>query len=423
MIRVIFCSIFSRNDESKTFQRDPITDNTKVKFMTNRSPNERSKMRTRRQAITTSFALAGANLALPAFSQADNVIVLGQSAPLTGPAAQLGIQFKEGAKLYFNGVNAKGGINGKTIELRTLDDGYEPEKTVANTKKFLSDGVFALFGYIGTPTSVAALPLATEAKTPFFAPFTGAQVLREPFNRYAIHIRASYVDETAAIVKQAAAVGVKKFSVAYQNDAYGKAGLEGVERALKALGLPMTSVGTFERNSVDVKKAVADVMAKQPESIVQIGAYKSCAAFIREARAAGFNGMFYNVSFVGTQALIAELGKDARAVVVSQVMPYPYSASSPLATEYLAAISAVSATNKDISANYSSMEGYVAAKIFAEALRRTGRNATREAFIGAAESMSNFQLGGFNVNFAPNQHTASKYVDLTVLTADGRVRH
>lgn len=379
-------------------------------------------MTSRRQLLSSSLALASASLANMSFAQSDNTVVLGQSAPLTGPAAQLGIQFKEGAKLYFNAVNAKGGINGRTIDLRTLDDGYEPEKTAANTKKFLADGVFALFGYIGTPTSVAALPLATEAKTPFFAPFTGAQVLREPFNRYAIHVRASYFDETAAIVKQAAAVGIKKFAVLYQNDAYGKAGLEGVERALKTLNLPMTALGTFERNSVDVKKAVTDILAKQPESIVQIGAYKSCAAFIREARAAGFGGTFYNVSFVGTQALMTELGKDARGVVVSQVMPYPYSPNSVLAGEYLEAFKAVSATNKDISVNYSSMEGYVAAKVFAEALRRAGRNATRETFIGAVESMSNFQMGGFNVNFGPNQHTASKYVDLTVLTDDGRVR-
>jgi branched-chain amino acid transport system substrate-binding protein len=379
-------------------------------------------MPTRRLALSSALAYAGAYLSQSAWAQTDGAIVLGQSAPLTGPAAQLGIQLRDGALLYFNQINARGGINGRKIELRTLDDGYEPEKTAANTKKFIADDVFALFGYIGTPTSVAALPLATEAKTPFFAPFTGAQVLREPFNRYAIHVRASYFDETAAIVKQAAAVGIKKFSVFYQNDAYGKAGLEGVERGLKALNLPMTSLGTVERNSVDVKKAVADILAKQPEAIVQISAYKSCAAFIREARKAGFGGTFYNVSFVGTQALLTELGKDARGVVVSQVMPYPYSPNSPIATEFLETLKTASVNNKDLSANYSSMEGFVAAKVLVEGLRRAGKSVTREAFIGAIQSIQNFQMGGFNVNFGTNQHTASKYVDLTVLTDDGRVR-
>ncbi len=378
-------------------------------------------MTSRRQFCLTASA-AILTVSQSALAQSDTKIILGQSAPFTGPAAQLGIQFFEGAKLYFDGVNAKGGVNGKTIELRKLDDGYEPERTATNTKQFISDGVFALFGYIGTPTSVVALPLATEAKIPFFAPFTGAQVLREPFNRYAVHVRASYFDETAAIVKQATSVGIKKIAVFYQNDAYGKAGLEGVQRALKELNLQPAGLGTVERNSVDVKKAVVDIMAQQPESIVQIGAYKGCAAFIREARKAGFGGTFYNVSFVGTQALSQELGKDARGVVISQVMPFPFAANTPIVSEYQSAVQSVASTNKELTVNYSSMEGFVAARVFTEALRRAGRNATREAFLNAVEGMQNVLLGGFAVDFGAQKHTGSKYVDLTLLTEDGRVR-
>ncbi len=379
-------------------------------------------MISRRQfCITTS--LASLATAPSTWAESDNKILLGQSAPFTGPAAQLGIQFYLGAKLYFDATNAKGGVNGKTIELLKLDDGYEPERSAANTKQFIAQGVFALFGYIGTPTSVVALPLATEAKVPFFAPFTGAQALREPFNRYAVHVRASYFDETAAIVKQATSIGIKKIAVFYQNDAYGKAGLEGMQRALKELNLQPTGLGTVERNSVDVKKAVADIMAQQPECIVQIGAYKGCAAFIREARKAGFGGTFYNVSFVGTQALSAELGKEARGVVVSQVMPFPFAANTPLVAQYQAALQAVAASNTEVSANYSSMEGYVAAKVFTEALQRAGRNPTREAFLSAIEGMQNILVGGFAVDFGPKKHTGSKFVDLTMLTDDGRVRH
>jgi branched-chain amino acid transport system substrate-binding protein len=375
---------------------------------------------TRRSFSLASLALLGAPSMVGA--QSDSKIVLGQSAPFSGPAAQLGIQFHEGARLYFDALNAKGGVNGRVIELRKLDDGYEPEKTAANTKKFIEEGVFALFGYIGTPTSVAALPLATEAKLPFFAPFTGAQALREPFNRYAIHVRASYFDETAAIVRQADAVGIKKISVFYQNDAYGKAGLAGVERALKELGAAPASLGTVERNSVDVKKAVEDILARQPEAIVQISAYKSCAAFIREARKAGFGGTFYNVSFVGTQALGAELGKDARGVVVSQVMPFPFTATTPISSEFLAAAQAASASNKDLSINYSSMEGFVAAKVFTEGLRRAGRSLTADSFITAIESLRAANLGGFQADFGPQKHTGSRFVELTLLTEDGRVR-
>ena len=377
-----------------------------------------------RRYFSTTLALAPlASLAVhaPASAQ-DSKIILGQSAPFTGPAAQLGIQFYEGAKLYFDALNARGGVNGRSIEIKKLDDGYEPERTAANTKQLIADGVFALFGYIGTPTSLAALPLATEAKLPFFAPFTGAQALREPLNRYALHIRASYFDETAAIVKQLTSIGVNKIAVFYQNDSYGKAGLEGVSRALKGLNLAVTSEGTVERNSIDVQKAVADIMAKQPEAIVQVGAYKACAAFIRAARKAGFGGTFYNVSFVGTQALAKELGTDARGVAVSQVMPFPFSAVTPLSNEFLQAVQAVSASNNELSSNYSSIEGYVAAKVFAEGLRRAGRNPSREAFITAVETMQNVQLGGFLVDFAGQKHTASKFVDLTVLTAEGLVR-
>jgi branched-chain amino acid transport system substrate-binding protein len=331
---------------------------------------------------------------------------------------QLGLQFHLGAQLHFEQVNAKGGVNGRRIELQRLDDGYEPERCAANTKQFIADGVFALFGYVGTPTSLAALPLATEAKTPFFAPFTGAQALREPFNRYAIHVRASYFDETAAIVRQVTSTGTKKLAVFYQNDAYGKTGLEGVQRALKAMNLETAALGTVERNSTDVAQALKDILAVKPEAIVQIGAYKACATFIRLARQQGFGGNFYNVSFVGTQALMDELGAVAKGVVVSQVMPFPYSPATAVSGEYLADLK----DKRGQTPNYSGMEGYVAAKVFVEALKRAGRNATRESFIDAIHGMQAVNLGGFPVDFGPQKHTGSRFVELTLLTEDGRIR-
>ena len=380
----------------------------------------------RRQALSTVCKLVGSS-ALASWGAAaqaqsagvsDNRIVLGQSAPFSGAAVQLGLQFNLGAQLHFDALNARGGINGRRIEIARLDDGYEPERCAANTRQFIQDGVFALFGYIGTPTSLVALPLATEARIPFFAPFTGAQALREPFNRYAIHVRASYFDETAAIVRQTTSVGIKKIAVFYQNDAYGKAGLEGVTRALKALDLEPVAVGTVERNATDVSQALKDILAAKPEAIVQISAYKSCASFIRLARRQGFSGNFYNVSFVGTQALLDELGAEARGVVVSQVMPFPYSATQAISGEYLAALK----DKRGVVPNYSGIEGFVAAKVFAEGVRRAGRNLTREGFIAAVQGMQNLQLGGFTVDFGPKKHTGSRFVELTMLTEDGRVR-
>ena len=371
----------------------------------------------RRDAIKQ-FAAAGAALALPAWAQA-KTLVLGQSAAFSGPAAQLGIQMNRGGKVYFDMLNASGGIHGQQIELRTLDDGYEPDRCKANTDKFIKDDVFALFGYVGTPTCLAALPLVNEARIPFFGPFTGAEALREPFSKSVFHVRASYYDETGLIVKQLTALDLKKIAVFYQNDSYGKAGLEGVKRALKPLGLEPVALGTVERNTVDVAKAVQDIVSKGPDAVVQISAYKSCAAFIREARKAGYGGTFYNVSFVGTQALADELGKEGLGIMISQVMPYPFATTTPISREYL---DAVRRAGGDAKPNYSSMEGYVAAKVLAEGLKRAGRNPSRESLVNALESIQNATFGGFNVNFGPKTHVASRFVDLSMLTDDGKVR-
>jgi branched-chain amino acid transport system substrate-binding protein len=374
-------------------------------------------MTTRRQ-----FGLAAASLlAAPTLlkAQGNNKIILGQSAAFTGPAAELGIQFHQGAKLWFEQVNAQGGIAGKTLEIKSLDDGYEPDRCAANTQKLIAEDVHALFGYIGTPTSLAALPLLTKAQVPFIAPFTGAMGLREPFNKQVFHLRASYNDETALIVRQLTNLGLKKIAVFYQNDAYGKAGLDGVLLALDKLGLKPVAQATVERNSVDVAAAVRTINAAAPDAVVQISAYKSCAAYIRTARAAGFGGTFYNVSFVGTQALADELGKDGAGVVVSQVMPSPYYPARPIAREFADAVKKAG----NVQANFSSMEGYLAAKVVTEGLKRAGARAgSREALIQGIESIGSQSLGGFQVNFSAGNHVASNFVELSMLTGDGRVR-
>jgi branched-chain amino acid transport system substrate-binding protein len=371
----------------------------------------------RRDAIHR-IAATSAALALPAWAQSGR-LVLGQSAAFSGPAAQLGIQMNQGGKIFFDALNASGGINGQHVELRTLDDGYEPDRCKANTEKLIKDDVFALFGYVGTPTCLAALPLVNDAKIPFFGPFTGAEALRDPFSKSVFHLRASYYDETGLIVKQLTSLDLKKIAVFYQNDSYGKAGLEGVKRALKALNLEPVALGTVERNTVDVAKSVQDIVAAKPDAVVQISAYKSCAAFIREARKAGYGGTFYNVSFVGTQALADELGKEGRGVMISQVMPFPFSTTTPISREYLDAVRKAGA---DAKPNYSSMEGYLAAKVLAEGLKRAGRNPSRESLVSALESIQNANFGGFNVNFGPRSHVASRFVDLSMLTDDGKVR-
>jgi len=344
-------------------------------------------------------------------------ILLGQSVALTGPAAQLGIQMRNGIKAYLDAVNAKGGVNGRKIELATLDDGYEPARTVPNTKKLIAeDKVFALIGYVGTPTSVPVIPIITEAKVPFIGPFTGAEALRAPFNRYIFHVRASYYDETDKIVEQVVSIGGKNIAVFYQNDAYGQAGLKGVEIATQKRNLKISALGTVERNTVKVEEAVAKIAAVKPDAVVMISAYTSCAEFIRQMKKAGSAATFYNVSFVGSKALSDALGKDGVGVAISQVVPFPWGTAVPVVKEYQQMSEKAGFTDY----NFSAIEGFLAAKVFVEGLKRTGKNVTREAFIGEMEKMRDVDLGGFFVSYSPTSHAGSRFVDLTIIGRDGK---
>ncbi len=372
--------------------------------------------------VRTAFIFAAVAALLPRFAAAENgitsdKILLGQSVALTGPAAQLGIQMRNGVKAYLDHVNERGGVHGRKIELITLDDGYEPSRTVPNTKKLIEENkVFALIGYVGTPTSVPAIPVFTAAKVPFFGPFTGAEALRAPFNRYIFHVRASYYDETDKIVEQVLSIGGKSIAVFYQDDAYGQAGLKGVELAMTKRGLKISALGTVERNTIKVENAVKTINAAKPDAVVMISQYTSCAEFIRQMKKAGSGATFYNVSFVGSNALADALGKDGAGVAISQVMPFPWGKAVPVVKEYQQL--SAKAGNKDF--NFSAIEGFIAAKVFVEGLKRTGRNVTREGFIDALEKMQDVDVGGFFVSYSPKSHTGSRFVDLTIIAREGK---
>jgi len=361
-----------------------------------------------------SIALVTAALASQAQGVTDSQVVLGQSVALSGPAQELGKDMQLGASLYFNAVNAKGGVSGRKIVLKTLDDGYESNRAAENTKKLINEEkVFALFGYVGTPTSAASMPIFTEARVPFVGPFTGAELLRNPVNRFIFNVRASYYDETEAIVQHLTAMSVNKIAVFYQNDAYGQAGLAGVERALKKRGIEIAAKATVERNTVDVKAAVATMSKGQPQAVVMISAYKSCAAFIKEMKAAGSNPTFWNVSFVGSKALAKELDKEGRGVQISQVVPFPWDSSVPVVKEYRALLDAAKGEP-----GFGTLEGYIAAKVAVEGLRRAGRNLTRESYVKALESLDNYDVGGFKVTYGPDNRSGSRFVDLTIISKD-----
>ena len=356
---------------------------------------------------TATIALAGTNT--PGVTS--DTILLGQSAAFSGPAGKLGQAMREGATTYFDLVNRQGGVYGRRIELISLDDGYEPDRAVSNTKQLVNK-VFALFGYVGTPTSYAVMPIVNKAKIPFFAPFTGAQGLRTPLDRYVFNIRASYFDETEKLVDWLTYQHKTKIAVFYQDDSYGQAGLAGVTRAMDRRNLKIVATGTVERNTIDVADAVDKIRAASPDAVIMISAYKSCAEFIKQYSAISPNTTFLNVSFVGSEPLASELGAIGNGVIVSQVVPYYDDLAYGITTEFKRALKEI---HPGSVASFNNLEGYIAAKAFVEGLRRAGPDLTREDLIDALETFNHLDLGGFYVSFSPNNHNGSKLVVLTMI--------
>jgi len=335
-----------------------------------------------------------------------DTIVIGQSCALSGPSQALGTELKTGAEAYLNKINSEGGVQGRKIKLVSLDDGYEPDKCIENTRKLINEEkVFLLFGYVGTPTTQAALPIMEESKVPLVGPFTGSVALRDPQKKI-YNIRANYDQETSELVKSFSKnLGLKKIACLYQNDAYGKAGLSGVEKALKAEGLDLAGSASYERNTVAVKSAVAQLSQVAPDAVVMVGAYKPCAEFIKLAKELGMTGKFANISFVGTTKLVEEVGSAGDGTYISQVMPSPADTSVPVVKECTTVLGR--------QPTYGELEGFVDAKVLVEAFKRTGQNVTRQTFEAAVEGMKEYDAGGLPISFGPDDHQGSDKVFFT----------
>jgi ABC-type branched-subunit amino acid transport system substrate-binding protein len=344
-------------------------------------------------------------------------ILFGQVAALNGPAQALGQGMREGILAAFEEANRAGGINGRKLELKSIDDGYEPEKTIEATNKAINDDkVFALVGAVGTPTSKAGQPIATAAKVPFIGPFTGAEFLRNPFNRYVVNIRASYFQETEAWVEHLTNdLGVTRIAILYQDDAFGLAGLAGVKKAMEKRNLSLVAEGTFKRNTTAIKSALLEIMKGQPQAVVTVGPYKPIAAFIKLARQLKVDATFVAISFVGSDSLAQELGSEGAGVVVSQVVPFPGDKSLPVVVSYQSALAAVNEKSKP---GFVSLEGYLAGRLVVEAIKRIPGEPTREAFLDAIEREP-FDLGGMKFTFSATQNQGSTRVYFTVLQSNG----
>ncbi|MFH1658482.1 MAG: ABC transporter substrate-binding protein [Pseudomonadota bacterium] len=351
----------------------------------------------------------------------DTTITLGMSAPLSGPNGAYGLDMRQTISAYFEQVNKAGGINGRKLELIALDDGYETERAVANTKTLIKEkNVFALLAYYGSsPTTETMNTVFGPAKVPLVGTISGAATLREslatnPNARYMFNVRASYADEAEVIVNQMVSLGLKNIAVFYQNDGFGKSGLDGVTAALKKHNLAPSSVGTVERNSVDVTKAVEAIAKTTPQAVVMVTLYKPTAAFVKAMKKLGQHPMLMTLSPVGAELLVQELGPDSRGIGVSQVVPYPWNDVVPVVRDYhkLSSKGAYS---------YYGMEGYLMAKTMIEGLKRAGKDLSREKLVASLESMSGADLGGYRINYGPNTRLGSRFVELTVIGQGGKI--
>ncbi|WP_255368736.1 ABC transporter substrate-binding protein [Polaromonas sp. OV174] len=353
-------------------------------------------------------------------SKSGQKLVLGQSVPLTGAADQIGLAYLNGAKMYFDVINAKNGAAGYKIDVKVLDDGYNPAKAASNAKQLLNEGVDALFGFAGTASCDAAFAVAKPAGALFFAPFAASDALHDPALANVFHVRPALADEAYKVVRHCATLNQDRIAVFAEDDAMGRAGLAAVNQALIDLKRPPIVASAMSPvNSDKVDAAAALLMKAQPQAIIQVSLFNSSAAFIRKMRQTGYGGQFLNFSVVGIDPLFSALGKEIGGIVISQVVPSPRSTGTPIVKEYLDALN-----QTDQAPSYESMEGYIAARSFAEGVRRSvsgGGKPDRAGLKKAFESMSDYDMGGFRVNLRPKKYESVRAIDLVSITPDGKI--
>lgn len=370
------------------------------------------------KAVLSSLVLCALQIGAWA-APSDEPIVMGMSAPMSGPNGIYGREMRDGIEAYFAKINDNGGVHGHPIKLVAKDDGYEVDRAVANAKELISkDRVFALMAFYGSAASAAVLPVLDASNYPLIGTISGAEVLRDPPNPHMFHLRASYGDETATIVKSLLTVGLKRIAVLYQDDAFGQAGLKGIKAALAQNHLEPVAAASVPRNSSALDQAVADIAKSDPQAIVMVALARASAAFVKQIKPLVSQSYFIALSPVGTDQLIAELGANvARGIQVTQVIPHPWSDRTKVVREYKQVIGRYA---KDAQISYYSLEGYLNAKLVVAALERAAPVFTRDALVKALRS-GPFDLGGYQVNFAPGSNSGSHYVEISVIGADGRI--
>ena len=356
----------------------------------------------------------------------DDRVVFGESAAFSGPAQELGINMRLGIMAAFEEANRQGGVHGRLLELVSRDDAYEPQAAITNTQALIEEEqVFALIGAVGTPTSRSATPVAAEAGIPYVAPFTGAGFLRNDDWDNIVNLRASYAQETEEMVERLTTdLGITRIAVMFQDDSFGRAGYNGALAALERRGMALVATGVYPRNTTAVKSALLDLRLGDPEAVILVGAYQPVAALISWARHIGFDPIFMTVSFVGSNALAAELGSGGEGVYVTQVIPFPHDQSIPVVASYAAALAAY---DPEAEPGFVSLEGYVAGRLAIAGLEECDAELTRDCFLENILGAGLIDIDGFTVDFGEEEDRAvdnqgSDAVFLTVIDANGSYR-
>jgi ABC-type branched-subunit amino acid transport system substrate-binding protein len=372
--------------------------------------------------VICKLLVAVAVIALMPVTQAKDIVV-GQSVDLTGPLSGAGIPMRLGAQICFDMVNAAGGVNGQKIRFVTRDDNYKVAQTVSNVKELIDkEDVVVLVGESGTANNEALLKekVLENASLAVVGPRTGATSLRQPFNPYLFHLRASYGQEIDKAVEYYTTVGIKKIGIVYQNDAFGADVTTSAKAALKRAGLEPAFLVTYDRQSIDLGPAVKEALAASPQAILLLTTIAPAGTFVKLYREAGGAAQLMTLSINDPDTIIKFAGvHNARGLTTTTVFPTPSRDDFPIIKEYHAALKKFGPA--DAQPNLSSFEGYLAAKVIVEALKKAGPNPTREKVLHSLETFTNADLGGFRVNFGPKLRAGSSYVDISIVNREGRV--